>query len=335
MLPAMTMCSSEHSLEDESRDPMLPGNSIREGDVAPSRTCDSRKLSAVVVTTASVDHKLAQGRPRIVMSSSSSLSGQSDGTYASSATNDIPEPLRPDAWTEGDATQFEVRAGTYLVDKRKMTSLPSIFKLMTVDLVQVEHPLISGLCSHPDERIQLALRREETTGVRELPNFIFAVNLAIPGKSSYHLVMYFGVDNVSELRATRTPWGRLTEKFFFGDSDEFRNHTFKLIPRIVEGNYMVRKAVGSKPAILGTRLKQHYIRTGRYFEVVVDISSSTVAQRVVKLAQGYAKGLVVDMMFLLEGVDEDTLPERILGGVRISNIDFKHKDGQRSCTTRP
>jgi len=37
----------------------------------------------------------------------------------------------------------------------------------------------------------------------------------------------------------------------------------------------------------------------------------------------------VDMMFLLEGATEDTLPEQILGGVRMKNVDFKKKDGNR------
>jgi hypothetical protein len=48
--------------------------------------------------------------------------------------------------------------------------------------------------------------------------------------------------------------------FFFGDSDEYRDQRFKLIPKIVEGNWVVRKSVGSTPAILGTKLKQHYYK---------------------------------------------------------------------------
>ena len=63
----------------------------------------------------------------------------------------------------------------------------------------------------------------------------------------------------------------------------------------------------------------------------MDIGSEKMASRIVKLAQGYAKSLVVDMMFVLEGTDESTLPERIMGGARVSNLDFKQKDGQRKC----
>ena len=54
----------------------------------------------------------------------------------------------------------------------------------------------------------MALKREKETGIQELPAFIYAVNLAIPGKSNYHFVAYFGIDDVSVLRNQETPLGR-------------------------------------------------------------------------------------------------------------------------------
>ena len=48
-----------------------------------------------------------------------------------------------------------------------------------------------------------------------------------------------------------------------------------------------------------------------------------------------AKTMVVDMGFVLEAAHESTLPERILGAVRMSNIDFKERDGQRECNPVP
>ena len=174
--------------------------------------------------------------------------------------------------------------------------------------------------------------REQESGLRELPAFVFCVNLAIPGPSKYHCASYFGVDDIATIQNDKTPIGRLAQRFFFGEDDDFRDATFKLIPRIAEGNLIVRKAVGSKPAILGKKLKQYYIRNERYFEIVIDIGSNSVANQIVKLALGYAKNLTVDMMFLLEGHEEAYLPERILGGLRIKNVDFKKKDGQRVCS---
>jgi hypothetical protein len=245
-----------------------------------------------------------------------------------------PHPVRMDAWSEAPATSYNVRGPTYLQDHKKIPSQESLFSLLTLDLIQTTdgRPILKGLCHHPNERIQKALRREEETGLQELPEFVFAVNLAVPGQKTtpvYHLVAYFGCDDIEALKTNETPLGRIANQFFFGPSDEFRDNTFKLIPRIVEGNFVVRKAVGSKPSILGRKLKQHYIRHSRFLELIVDIGSDSIARNVVGLSMGYAKSIVVDMMFLLEASEEETLPERILGGVRIKNLCFKKRDGQR------
>ena len=252
-----------------------------------------------------------------------------------------PAPLRLEAWTEPAAEQYPVRGASYLQDRIKQPSQQSAFSLLTVDLVQADQPIYSGLCAHPNERIQQALAREQETGHTELPPFVFAVNLCVPAGSNkfYHQVTYFGInqETLNEIQKQSTPFGKLMHKFMFAASDhqskedqqQFRNATFKLIPRIVEGNYIVRKAVGSKPSILGRKIKQYYIQSDRYFELIVDIASDSVAQRIVKLALGYCKTLVVDMMFVLEGNDASSLPERIFGGVRLKNIDFADKDGKR------
>lgn len=246
-----------------------------------------------------------------------------------------PSPLRLEAWSEPTAETFQVRGANYLRDRAKVPSQEAAFRLLTVDIVQAEVPIYMGLCAHPEERIQQALKRERETGKKELPPFVFAVNLCVPGDRTYHQVSYFAVDNFDEIEDPTTPFGRLMNRFIFGDSDEFRLQTFKLIPRIVEGNFVVRKAVGSKPTILGRKIKHYFIRGPNYFEILVDIASDPVAQRIVKLALGCAKTLVVDMMFLLEGAEEQYLPERAFGGVRLKNVDFKEKDGKRAVQSPP
>jgi hypothetical protein len=241
-----------------------------------------------------------------------------------------PPPLRLDAWTEPPGTTFSVRGANYMRDSKKAQSTPSVFRLLTVDLVKVDKSLATGICSHPNERIQRALARERETGQQELPAFVFAVNLVIPTSATlYHKVFYFGCDDMHTITDTSTSFGKLANQFFFGESDAFRNATFKLIPRIVEGNFIVRKAVGSKPAILGKKIKQTYIRTKRFMELIVDIASDTVAAKIVNLSIGYAKTLSVDMAFVLEGNDGSTLPEQVLGAVRLNKLDFKKRDGQR------
>jgi hypothetical protein len=65
-------------------------------------------------------------------------------------------------------------------------------------------------------------------------------------------------------------------------------------------------------------------------EIIVDIASDPIAQRVTKLCMGYLQSMVVDMMFLLEGTTEEELPERVFGGARLSYVDFKEQDGKRA-----
>lgn len=242
-----------------------------------------------------------------------------------------PPALRSKAWSEPSAEEYFVRSKDYMSTRIKEPSKKSAFQLITVDLINAKTPIYTGMCAHPGERIQLALERERKTGIRELPEFVFAVNLCIPGDVIYHAVFYYGIDKdtMDEIKNDQTAFGRVMNKFIFGDSDDFRNNTFKLIPRIVEGNYMVRKGVGTKPAILGKKIKQCYVRDERYFEIIVDIASDPVARRITKLCLGYIKTIQVEMMFALEGNDESTLPERIFGGAAIKNLDFAMLDGKR------
>jgi hypothetical protein len=246
----------------------------------------------------------------------------------SSLFSTVPQPFALDQWAEPEGNSFRVRGKTYKTDGIKINAGDSLFPLLAVDIVGAESILTGGLCSHPLERVQRGLAREREAKARGIPNndmpaFIFCVNIVLAGPSTVHLAFFYGIDDMSKIDGSNgTPSSILAKEFFFGESDEFRNSTFKLIPRIVDGNYLVRKAVGSTPAILGRKIKQSYIRTDRFFELIVDTGSDSVARGVLRLCSSYSKYLVADMAFLLEGYDETTLPERILGSARVKNIDL-------------
>lgn len=261
-----------------------------------------------------------------------------DFTYACNESRcDIPEtnteisswpiPLTTDMWAEPDPNSFRVRGLNYKVDRKKCNAGPSIARLIAVDVVSVDKPIYTGFTIHPTERVQLALAKErelKAKGIEsDMPPYIFVVNIALPGPPFYHGVYYYAINDISTIDGTNgSPSSKLCNKFFFGDSDEFRDRTFKLIPQIVQGNFIARKAVGSTPAIMGKKLRQLYVKNDRYFEVILDCGSSPVATGVIRLSLGYAKTLVVDMGFLFEGDEDEFLPERILGCVRMKNIDF-------------
>ena len=234
-----------------------------------------------------------------------------------------PPPIPNKYWESPDADSFVVRGKNYKTDKKKVHAGSAIMTMIALDVVESHESLLGGICKLPNERVQLALERERAGGPAA-PSFVFAINIAIPGPPFFSAVFYFAVDDMSLIDGTGPdPFSALANQFFFGDSDEFRDKTFKLIPHIVKGNFIVRKAVGSTPAIIGKKLEQRYIRDKRFFELVLDVGSSSVAAGVVRLALGYSKNLVVDMAFVLEGNEYDHLPEKVFGSARISNLDFE------------
>lgn len=333
---------------DRSPDSSQKIRGYHAGTTSPSAVYSSRRNSPVIKTTPDHCHALGKGRESIVFQKKiervvsdetpSQHMTKPDRPHRSKSPESVfstceylrlPPPLRLEAWSEPLGTSFSVRGHSYLKDSVKVDSLPSVFRLLTVDIVKVRKPMLGGICSHPQERIQMALQREQETGIRELPNFVFCINLVIPHTDTYHACFYFGLDDVNILTDESTSFGKVANRFFFGDSDVFRNETFKLIPRIVEGNFLVKKAVGSKPAILGKKIPQTYIRTSRYMEIVCNIAAEKVACGIVKLSLGYAKSLVVDMAFVLQGDKPSELPEQVLGAVRAQKLDFKKKDGKR------
>eukprot|EP01033_Poteriospumella_lacustris_P000502 gene502-336_t len=141
----------------------------------------------------------------------------------------------------------------------------------------------------------------------------------VPGPPFLSFVVYFAGDKA--LIDADTPFGRVARPFFYGNDDEFRNNRFKLIPRIIDGNMIIKMAVKDTPTLLGNKLKQYYYRGDNYFELDVDVGSSSVARNVVGLAMGYSKAIVVDMGFCLQGNDEEELPEVLMGGCTCIHVD--------------
>ena len=208
--------------------------------------------------------------------------------------SNFPEPLTPTMWAEPDANSFKVRGKHYKQDKKKYHAGKSMLRLIAVDILRVKSVILHGFANHPKERIQQALAREAelkkkgSNDESDIPPFTFLLNITLPGNPLHHMLFYFAVDDMSVINGSNgTPFSKLANEFFFGDSDDFRDHTFKLIPQIVEGNFIVRRAVGSTPAIMGTKLKQYYIRGERFFELILDVGSSSVAAGVTGLASGY------------------------------------------------
>jgi len=226
-------------------------------------------------------------------------------------------------WREADFGELRVRSGSYLKDKKKVPATKALFELVAVDNIRTNNR-VDHIAAQKSNRVARAL-----ASGRRLP-FMFVVSIQIPGPPFYSFVMYFAASPELEhiLRhdgdEPEPGFAKLAREFFLGDDDDFRDERFKLIPRIVEGPFVVRTTVPSKPALLGKKIKQRYYRTPHYLELDMDIGSSIIARRVVSLCLGFARFIQVDLAIVLEGRDFVELPEQLLGTTRVLNVDFKN-----------
>lgn len=192
---------------------------------------------------------------------------------ASSLGSIPPSTLPPEMWGEPDLVTFRLRGKTYNQDKQKVLSAPPLFKLVAVDVFEVPEPT-RNIAANPKNRVYLANQRGEST-------WCFVMNIMVPGPPYLCFVVYLEGDK--KLIEEDTPFGRIARPFFYGNDDEFRNNRFKLIPRVVDGNMMIKMAVKDTPTLLGNKLKQYYYRGDNYFELDVDVGSSSVARLVLLL----------------------------------------------------
>ncbi|GFP97052.1 protein enhanced disease resistance 2-like [Phtheirospermum japonicum] len=206
-------------------------------------------------------------------------------------------------WYTPDGSGFMIRGKTYLKDSMKVKGGEPLLKLIAVDWFKVED-CVTKVALHPKSLVQ-------SVAGKKLP-FIFVINLEVPAKPNYSLVLYYAADRPVNKSS-------LLGKFIDG-TDMFRDSRFKLIPSIVEGYWMVKRAVGTKACLLGKAVTCKYLRQDNFLEIDVDIGSSSVARGVIGLVLGYVTSIVVDLAIVIEAREEAELPEYILGTVRLNRV---------------
>jgi len=245
--------------------------------------------------------------------------------------------LEDNGWDEGSATLFNVRGANYLDDKLKYASDPSVFDLIDVDMFVADSEELSRSLRYDENQVEEEKEYSEYEGKR--PNFFW------PHEQSYvqrarkagddrffflvhidagieHLVATFAVSNKPEVD---DPNYLCWQRFLEGDS-QYRNSRFKIIPFVVEGPWIVKKAVGSKPipAIIGNKLSCYWEdnREAKVVEFYSDLVSSVAATTVLSVVKGASNTVILDLAFLIEAQEEDELPERILGVIRVSKLNL-------------
>lgn len=219
-----------------------------------------------------------------------------------------------DGWSSPVGDVFSVRGADYFSKRQKIPSGEWMMKPLGMDWLRSSARL-DHVLARPDNRAMATLRRAQGEG-RALKAFVFAVNLQVPGREQQHsAVFYYATEDP-------IPPGSLLYRFVHGD-DAFRNSRFKLLNRIVKGPWIVRATVGNHAAcLMGKALTCRYHRGDNYLEIDVDIGSSALASAIVHLALGYVTSVSVDIAFMVESQSDEELPERLLGAIRIHQIEM-------------
>jgi len=231
-------------------------------------------------------------------------------------------------WSQPQSENYQVRGPKYLFDSKKTPSGPFVFPCRGVDL------FLTDLCPENIGRNSGVMGGH----LRDEPTFI--VNFRLPWGV---LVFYFSIPerllpflykrydpafDTSKLPSlgSLTPGDRTVARFLMGD-DAHKNATLKIVPVVVKGPWIVKSVVGGKPAIIGKALPVTYAyqppggKKACYLEAGLDIVASAAARGILSVARSATTELTIDLGFVVQGNQEDELPEQMLVGARLHGLD--------------
>ncbi|KAL7487627.1 hypothetical protein ACHAW6_013212 [Cyclotella cf. meneghiniana] len=229
------------------------------------------------------------------------------------------------AWSEPVASTMKIRGRNYAKDSVKVESETALFSCLGVDSFVAG----DGECkdnSNTSHYLERWNKVCEEVGL-DRPPFLLVINFVVPwGSFQLYLFRPDADDGPFSSRFKDRPSEKALRCFLEGTTD-YRNKCLKLIPRICAGPWVVKKMVGSTPAIIGTKLPVSYRGSIKenFFEISMDVTKgpafgNTVANTVV----GKADLVTVDLGFVIEGQEVDgTLPEQMLSLVRLHHLEMK------------
>jgi hypothetical protein len=88
---------------------------------------------------------------------------------------------------------------------------------------------------------------------------------------------------------------------------------------------VVKKVVGSTPALIGTKLPVSYRGSvaENYLEIILDVTKGpALGNSVANTVVGKADLVTVDLGFVIEGQEDGHLPEQMLGLIRYHHLNM-------------
>jgi hypothetical protein len=228
-----------------------------------------------------------------------------------------PLPMYPlnlgiSCWSKPDHNIFLVRGPTYLADRMKIQSSPAIFECRGVD-VWITDNAERHIARHPAV-LGGYLDREDT----------FVMNFLLPFGN---FVAYFTIPPLGDMPANIA---NVWTKFIRGNQ-QYRDGKLKLLPVVVDGPWIVKKAVGpgTSPAMLGKDLPLQYYFTDPtrhkkgVYEVDVLVTASRFARGILNVVKGHSKSLTIALGFIIEASEEVQLPETVLCACQVHSLHFE------------
>nr|PNR33495.1 hypothetical protein PHYPA_025439 [Physcomitrium patens] len=216
-------------------------------------------------------------------------------------------------YESAEASIFLIRGKHYLQDRKKVVAKDPVMQFVAADWLK-SNKREDHLASRPSNPVQQFLANQRKIEGRVQDPFFFIINIQVPGSTTYSLALYYMITQpLSDFL--------ILENFVRGD-DRHRNASFKLIPHIAKGPWIVKQSVGKTACLIGEALEITYHTDKNYIELDVDIGSSSVAKGVVNLVLGYLSNLVIELAFLIQANTEEELPEYLLGTCRLVNLDI-------------
>lgn len=211
-----------------------------------------------------------------------------------------------------------------MVDSEKIPSKEAMFSILGANNVLRRKVEAFGPSNGRDDFLNKFRIACEKANVH-MP-FILVINFIVPwGNFSSYYYRPNGTNGGPFAESESDPSEKLWKTFLAGD-DEFRNTKLKLIPSVVVGPWVLKKMVGPKPGMIGQKLPVTYAGSleDGYLEICMDITrGGKVANTICSACASKASIIAVDLAFLLEGTNEEELPEQLLSVVRLHHIQLK------------
>jgi len=252
------------------------------------------------------------------------------GSIGEIPPNTVP-PEGEVKWSKSDGTEFKVRGASYKINREKECSTPTLYTCIGADLI-TSGDIISDLYK------TLNFDAAKMPDAKDIPSLIIT-NGQLPmagmfsfGKDCGISILSYNVINPEIAALVGTPQEpkqlkllrRLIEK---GYSDA--SLAWKAIGRVddslLESLPQVLHKFNGKPALVteSCSMTSGVLSNGRKFlEVDFDVRKwSLVARTTLSQTRDLAKSLTLHIGFLVEGNEDDELPEQIICASRLHNAD--------------